>query len=149
MPEDRNPSTTAPADPRLLDLDALLTEPVPSHYRVKVEGVEYPVRQILYLTGQEEADLSALDRAVMEARTFEATRRAMFDRRFKTVRLLVPGLPERILLGLTYDQMGAVAAQAWAYSTEVPPSAGTGAAASADSSSRPVSADSTAGVSPS
>jgi hypothetical protein len=47
-------------------------------------------------------------------------RRAMFDRAFTMVRLLVPSLPEKQRLALRYDQANAVAGEAWAYATASP-----------------------------
>lgn len=127
---------------RLLDLDAF-TSPVKSH--VRVDGVEYPIRQLLHLTGQEELDLAKMDSAVKAAEGDHGIRAALFDRAFTMVRILVPDLPERVRLDLTYAQALAIAAHAWDYVAEAmkadPTLADTGAAPAENS--KPASAAST------
>ena len=111
-----------------LDLDAFV-EP-PSAYTITVGGVEYPVRQLIYLSGREEADLANLERALEQATDWQAARRAAFDKAFKFLRLLCPTIPEVVLMRLRLDQALAAETQARAYASEGaapnPPSAATG-----------------------
>jgi hypothetical protein len=135
-----------------LDLDALASSARP--YTVRIEGVEYPVRQIIQLTEQEETDLRALEQKVdhevqqQDPGSYERARRAAFDLAFWLVRALVPDLPEAVRRRIRLDQAWAIAGVGRLSLTENPPSADTGDANPvAAESSRPVSADSTA-VSP-
>ena len=106
---------------RLLDLDVFRPETArPESYTVRVLGVTYPVRQIMQLTGQEELDLTALDKALEAATTEHDVRRAMFDRAFHLVRILVPGMSTHIRLGLRYEEALEISRQAWAYATADP-----------------------------
>lgn len=113
----QSPNRATPAT--LLDLDAFMTRgimpPTRPQPRVRIGGIEYSVRQLVHLTGQEELDLAALDRAVQDANTPLGVRRAMFDRAFGLVRVLVPNMPEKDRLSLSYEQAIAVADLAWDY----------------------------------
>lgn len=130
---------------RVLDLDAF-APPQPDRYMVLVRGVKYPVRQIMHLTGQEELDLDALDRRLDEATTNRDVRRAMFDRAYHQVRVLVPTMPEKVRLGLKYAEAIEIAREAWAYAiAENPPVADTGSSDPAENS-KPVSVASTASI---
>lgn len=146
MAGDNGRSAPEPARERRLDLDAFV--PAVSRVRptVKVFGKEYPVRQMIHLTGREELDLDALERAIDNATTDRAVRRAMFDLAFARVRVLVPTMPEHVREGLQYEQALEVAKEAWAYADEAnPPAADTGSETPAPAaSSSPVSAVSSA-----
>jgi hypothetical protein len=141
-----------------IDLDALM--PGAMRRRVRIEGIEYPVRQIIHFSEQEEADLRALEGRVLEAEAaaaaaraqpaemtdpYPAMRRANFDLAFWLVRALVPELPEVVRRRVTLTQAWVIAGVGRLATTENPPLAdtGTGTAAPAESS-KPVSADSTA-----
>jgi hypothetical protein len=147
------PSLPDPKDERRLDLDAFAPVPT-SRYAVRVGGVDYPVRQMMDLTGDEELQLAALDRAVEASTGSIAVRRSMFDRAFALVRLLVPDMPEKVRLGLKYVEALAVAGQAWAYAAQPNPPvapADTDGAPGPDSnapvaSSRPASVDSSVSI---
>ena len=158
-----NHETHAPPPPdrmTVLDLDALV--PGANPYRVKVQGIEYEVRQIFHLCEWEETDLQAMDRAVAAAGTQmqradgqdksgdelrQEVQRALFDRAFKRVRIFVPTMPEIIVRRMDLAQATAIAGQAWAYSFAHPSSADTGAPSDVRAgSSKPVSADGMGGA---
>lgn len=124
-------AVSRPMDEQVFDLDAL-SPPPPSRFRVRVRGVEYAIRQMAQLTGDEELDLTSLERAIREAVTDDQVRRAMFDRAHHLVRILIPSMPDHVRRGLQYIEMMALSNHAWAYARQVPgPLGGTGDASSA------------------
>jgi hypothetical protein len=153
MPETNGHAALSSPDSRApraaLDLDALM--PTAPPHRVRIDGVEYAVRQIIHLNEQEEADLRVLEQRLDDAikskddDSYERARRASFDLSFWLVRALVPDLPESVRRKIRLDQAWAIAGVGRLSVSENPPSADTGAGSSAAAeSSTPVSADSTA-----
>src|SRR5262245_23549702 len=108
MSETNGHTPPRPGDERFLDLDPFAAPTRLTDSAVTVDGVAYRFRSIFSLTGQEEAALAALDRAFAEAMAraqdptrpapaLDEIRRAAFDRAYKTIRLMVPDMPERVV----------------------------------------------------
>lgn len=113
------PSLPDPKVERRLDLDALAPVPL-SRYTVQYQGVEYGVRQMMDLDGDEELQLAALDEKVDAGidKSTVAMRRAMFDRAYAMIRILVPDMPPKVRNSLKYVAALEVAKHAWAYARE-------------------------------
>lgn len=120
-----------------------------ARYRIAIDGVEYPVLQIIQLTKAQEDDLRRLEDRAEGATDLVSVRRSAYDRDFYLLRALVPTLPESVLGGLDLAEAKELAGQAWrfAHQSTDPSLPDTGPGAGTNSS--PVSGAVTAGARPS
>lgn len=144
-----SPAAQIPTAP--VDLDTLMPGGQPRI--VRIEGVEYRVRQMIHLTEAEEEDLRRLEQrlndaiASTEPDSYERARRSAFDVAFWLVRALVPDLPEQVRRRIRLDQAWVIAGVGRQATTENPPLADTGTGSdAAEANSRPVSVDSMAAI---